>query len=483
MDIRDFYSSLIELTPCWKVKTVESEPGSEEVNIYLVCGELARIQCPLCDRLCLVADRLPSRSWRHLDTCGKVTLLHAGLPVVDCPEHGAQHPRPPWGEADSATTRAFNQMVARMHQAMDDARKIARLMGMSQAQIRNILSHTALENGTGGLSSPGVQQRAPKTSSRPPTRQLSLFDQNDMTFVNQGIQAFRALDLDKAVELFHKHQAIYPKGYNITSRLEAAEFLQRGFGEASSEASERPARLCRLWDSFEDYLKSDNKGNDSFAAELKAIFFSRVLEAAEQCGPAAGPWLHPGSITLGYALLQAGRYEDAIRSLQSCIPGAPDNAAIYGYLGDAYRLRGDMKVARQCYREACFIDPAGIDWRHLVDEELKELKQDLMIVYDFHLELALAWLPSHARINGLFERRLLRLDDGLREMVDDYLALEKAMLKEKTPELEARLFFRGIILCENEESLRFIKKIDLIEVRRLMKHANPSLFADFLKTI
>ncbi len=40
-------------------------------------------------------------------------------------------------------------------------------------------------------------------------------------------------------------------------------------------------------------------------------------------------------IPIGYAYLQTGRYDRAIRSLQACLIATPDNAAVYGYLGDA----------------------------------------------------------------------------------------------------------------------------------------------------
>ncbi len=301
--------------------------------------------------------------------------------------------------------------------------------------------------------------------------------------VNRGIRAFKNLELEKAVELFEKHRSVYPKGYDISSRLAAAEFLLRGIREAPDEPCERPGYLCRLWDSFEDFTGADGIGRDAFGAEIKGAFFARLIEEAERCGPVEGPSFLPGNIPPGYILLQAGRYEEAIRSLQDCIPQIPHNAALYGYLGDAYRLRGDNEVARRCYREACLIDPAAIDWRHLQDEDLKELKQDILFEYDFDAELAEAWLPSHARINGLFERKVVRIHDGLKEMVDDYLALEKALSKEKSPLLSAKLFFRGMVLCENQENLKFIKTIDLIQVRRMMKQANPDLFAEFLERI
>ena len=40
-----------------------------------------------------------------------------------------------------------------------------------------------------------------------------------------------------------------------------------------------------------------------------------------------------------------------------------------------------------------------------------------------------------------------------------------------------------MILCENEDSLRLVKKVDPIQIRRLMKQTNPDLFAEFLATI
>jgi tetratricopeptide (TPR) repeat protein len=319
-----------------------------------------------------------------------------------------------------------------------------------------------------------------------------------MTFVNQGIQAFRNLELEEAVEHFQRQRSVYPKGYDVSSRLAAAEFLLQGIREAPAEPGERPAYLCRLWDSFEDYLIAQPVGRasvanrDTHAAEVKGAFFAHVMEEAERCGIPDCPSLQggapdrsflPGDIPRGYILLQAGRFDEAIHSLQDCIAGAPHHAALYGWLGDAYWLRGDVRVARQCYREACLIDPAGIDWRHLQDEDLKELKENLLLDYGSNLGLALAWLPGHARITGLFERKVVRLHDGLKELVDEYLALAKSLAKNEDPTLRAKLFFRGMILCENRESLKFIKKIDMIQVRRMMQQANPDLFAEFLEKI
>jgi Tfp pilus assembly protein PilF len=66
-------------------------------------------------------------------------------------------------------------------------------------------------------------------------------------------------------------------------------------------------------------------------------------------------------VPIGYAYLQTGHYDQAIRSLQACLTATPDSAAVYGYLGDAYTLRGETDVARRVYLEACLIDPETID--------------------------------------------------------------------------------------------------------------------------
>ena len=501
MEIPDFYTDLIELASPWTVKSVAGNEGPESVYVYLECAEAAQFACPHCNRACPVRDYSPLKSWRHLDTCRKMTFLHARLPIVDCPEHGEQHPRIPWADADSPFTAAFEKWVGALAESFGDPKKAAHFAGVEYVLVRRLLRRAAslrrrqAEGGDSSLA-PAARLAGRRTGGQDqglaiqalggsppgsPEEQLSIFAQN-MSFVNQGARAFNNLELEKAVDLFQKHRSFYPKGYDISSRLKAAEFLIHGMSEAPAEPGERPAYLCRLWDSFEDYVRSEGTEENVLAAKAKGAYFARVLQEVERAGLAESTML-PEGIPLGYILLQAGRYDEAIRSLQDRIAKMADNAALYGYLGDAYRLRGDYEVARQCYREACFIDPAAIDWRHIEDAELKELKQDILFEYDFDAELALEWLPSHARLDGLFERRLVRLNDGLKEMVDDYLAMEKAWSKDKSPRLAAKLFLRGMVLCENRENLKFVKKIDLIQVRRTMKQANADLFEEFLERI
>lgn len=52
-------------------------------------------------------------------------------------------------------------------------------------------------------------------------------------------------------------------------------------------------------------------------------------------------------------------------SISSNNPGtSADNASVYGYLGNAYLLRGDTEVARRCYLEACLGDFQVLEKRY-----------------------------------------------------------------------------------------------------------------------
>ncbi|MEM5787743.1 MAG: transposase family protein [Syntrophobacteraceae bacterium] len=482
-DIPNFFADLLGLAPPWSVREVVSEAGAQRVDVHLECAaEGERFQCGRCEQFLSACDYSPPRTWRHLDTCGRKTFLHAGLPVIECPTHGGQYARPPWGNKDSAFTTAFEQMVTSVCGEIGDIGKAARFLRVEQAQIASLLKHTPKETRKDPLRGGGAPGNTATPPSPPVARQPSLFAGNDMSFANLGAKAFRNMELAEAVGLYHKHRGLYPKGFDVSHRLAAAEFLLRGIEKAPAGPMEQAGYLCGLWKAFEEYLRAEITGREALAAEVKSAFFSRVVAAVERSGLVEPAFL-PGEIPVGYVYLQAGRYEEAIRSLLNHIAKTPGNAALYGYLGDAYLLRGDKRVARQCYREACLIDTAGIDWHHVKDEDLIELNKELLFLYGPDPAAALEWLPSHARINGLFERKVVSPHDGLKTIIDDYLRLERHLSSNKAPVGEAKLFFRGIILCENREYLKFIKKIDIIEVRKAMKRVNPDLFEDFLREI
>lgn len=67
------------------------------------------------------------------------------------------------------------------------------------------------------------------------------------------------------------------------------------------------------------------------------------LEDEEQ---AADPLTH---FMLGREYLEAKRYEDAAKTLTTCVTLNPEYSAAYRFLGDAYRKNGDLVNAKKTY--------------------------------------------------------------------------------------------------------------------------------------
>jgi tetratricopeptide (TPR) repeat protein len=313
------------------------------------------------------------------------------------------------------------------------------------------------------------------------TEQLFLFEDR-LTLLNRGILDLTRLNLEEAAAAFERYKALYRDENRVEAELQVTDFLKRGFAEAPEPCSEVPAYLCGLWNSFERWRRSQGFSQEDIVSEIKSSFFRKIIGVIAECNMADTAFLSE-RIPTGYVYLQAGQYDAAIKALQGCIPVRPHDARIYGYLGDAYLLRGDPAVARQCYLEACLIEVPGIDWDHAKDAALLQLKDDVLEQYGRDRSLSLEWLPSHACIQGLFPSKKLKLNQGIKEFVDEYLEMRKRFLKNPSSALKAKLFLRGIILCDNEPLLRFVKGVDFIDVRRQMKETNPALFSKYLKRV
>ena len=313
-----------------------------------------------------------------------------------------------------------------------------------------------------------------------PVEQLSLF-QDEFVLLNDAAAALKELQPDEALESLRRYRDLYRGGEDVEKKCRIAAFLKKGLSALPPPGPDLAPQLFQLWLSFAAFCASLGAGG-AIANELRRPFFQKVVTAIEAAHLTDGTFLAEG-IPAGYAHLQTGEYDRAIHSLQACLITAPNNARIYGYLGDAYLLRGDLSVARQVYFEACRIDPAAIDWHHLRDNELKRLLEELSDEHGGARALACAWLPALAYVRGFFRPKQIRLLEEFRVITGSYLELEKTFARTPSPVLAAQLFLQGIILCDNEPFLRMVKGIDFAEVRREMKAADPTLFAAYLKQI
>ena len=204
--------------------------------------------------------------------------------------------------------------------------------------------------------------------------QIPLFE-DEFMLINDAVAALKALRLDDALELLKRYSDLYRGGKDVERKFKIAAFLKEALSAAPPSGTDRPPYLFHVWRSFETFSRS--LGPDgATGAELRRPFFHKIVAAIEESGLADSAFLAE-VIPVGYAYLQTGDYDRAIRSLQACLTATPDNAAIYGYLGDAYLMRGDREVARQVYFTACLIDPVVLDWSHLRDDQLKDLLERL----------------------------------------------------------------------------------------------------------
>ncbi|MCX5828274.1 MAG: hypothetical protein NTV58_09785 [Deltaproteobacteria bacterium] len=338
--------------------------------------------------------------------------------------------------------------------------------------------------------------------------QISLFEE-PYTLLNGGVAALKALRLTEAQEKFREYGELYRDFGAVDIYLKLTEFLHEGLAGIDRTAPDAPGHLWRLWKDFEKHTATMKIPGAGLLSDLQSVYFRMTTTVMETLGIAEAPWFDE-SLPTGLLYMEAGACDRAITALQTCIPKSADNASVYGYLGDAYLLRGDTEVARRCYLEACLVNPAGIDWEHLKDEALLSLRATLRDEYpegenagdgistgvDFRKEvsatgagrndaltLALAWLPAHAYAAGLFKPKIIRLKDEFTAFLGDFQVLEKRYRKDNSSQIGASLFFRAIIMCDNETSLRLIKGMDFADIRRQMKEINPELFVDYLRVI
>ena len=107
----ELYRQLLGLEPPWEVSRVELSVKDGRVDVWAGHPRGIRWTCPECDHELPTYDHAEERSWRHLDSCGFSTHLHARPPRVECPEHGVRQVALPWAEPMSRFTALFERLA------------------------------------------------------------------------------------------------------------------------------------------------------------------------------------------------------------------------------------------------------------------------------------------------------------------------------------------------------------------------------------
>lgn len=311
--------------------------------------------------------------------------------------------------------------------------------------------------------------------------QISLFV-DEHILANTADADLAALRLLEAQNGYKSCEELYGENAALAHKWKIANFLRSGLDDLPSANQDCPDGFCELWDAFETYAQSLEFRTDGLLADIKQSFFQYVLNFLHQnhandlaCAGKRFP--------LGFVYLQAGEYAKAVDALRARVAAGPQDARIYGYLGDALYLCGNTHAAGQCYFEAFLIDSAAIDWRHMQYSDLVSLKEELMENDDEAAVNGVVWIAPRAYIGGLISSRRMMEKSKFANIVERYLEKENAYLDDRHPDTAALIFLMGIMLCENQVLLGQINGIDLALIRRRMKEINPLLFTEYLQKI
>ncbi|MGH3183917.1 MAG: transposase family protein, partial [Streptosporangiaceae bacterium] len=94
----EFYAQVLGFVDPWFVEDVELSVKDQRIDIVVSHHEGRLWACPTCEHELPIYDHAPARAWRHLDTGGFPTWLHARPPRVKCPTDGVHQVRVPWAE-------------------------------------------------------------------------------------------------------------------------------------------------------------------------------------------------------------------------------------------------------------------------------------------------------------------------------------------------------------------------------------------------
>jgi transposase len=107
----DLYRQLLGLEKPWVVDRVELDMKQQRVDVFTKHEKAKSWKCPECETPCGLHDHDEERVWRHLDSCGFQTFLHARVPRVRCPEHGVRQVRVSWAEPKARFTALFERFA------------------------------------------------------------------------------------------------------------------------------------------------------------------------------------------------------------------------------------------------------------------------------------------------------------------------------------------------------------------------------------
>ncbi len=145
MQNTDFYASILQFGPDWKITRVDVDHARREVEVYVEYTQQVGAS-PETGEPCPIYDHREERRWRHLDTMQYKTFIHARVPRVTLPTGKVVTMRVPWADESSRQTWHFEAWAIELLSATKNQRATGRLLDISFDQLHRIMER-AVERG------------------------------------------------------------------------------------------------------------------------------------------------------------------------------------------------------------------------------------------------------------------------------------------------------------------------------------------------
>jgi tetratricopeptide (TPR) repeat protein len=179
-------------------------------------------------------------------------------------------------------------------------------------------------------------------------------------------------------------------------------------------AREDPDALARVVLSWSvDRTDTESAGVLSLAI-LRGLHWATAAAADRK-----GPGTTAGGRLAGWHWAQAGRLEEARRSLESGIAAGRSVGPAFILLGNLAHQEGDAPRARAFYRRALLLDPQGVEVAEIADEGVRELVDETV---ELELSPTEAWMPIVGSCTGV-------LAPGTEKSANEAVALFQTLLE------------------------------------------------------
>lgn len=302
---------------------------------------------------------------------------------------------------------------------------------------------------------------------KPHKDQLALFSDENAA-QSKIIQNILALRFALAKDDIEHFKELFP-----TCRCASETFICDYW--TSCEFVNNEEQKIALWHDFETEFK---KLSLRFALfdHLKKNYFSYLCSQIEENSPGRHYISHTPA---GLLYILAGNFEKAVKVLEQAIAQNKHDAQLFGYLGDAYFLKGRNEWARICYREAFEITPEDVDLNFLKDPAVVDLIDYVKAERDDDDDY-LTWVVSYGSVERIFPFKYFKEGSSLKPHVQEFFSLKNKYEINQKNDIKAKLFYQSLILSENQNILSLIEEIDVTFVRSLMRELNPLLFSSYL---